>query len=101
MYGYNRYLGPFIKVRWIILELAVVVQMSGVIQLTYVYFILGVLFKVETDAVVLLITVEFTEILVQDFDGFYRVIGKTFVNKEEGRRKLHGAKSCGRKKEIK
>ena len=93
MYGYNRYLGPFIKVRWIINELAVVVQMSGVIQLTYLYFsILGVLFKVETDAVVLLITVEFTEILVQDFDGFYRVLGKTFVNKKEGSGKLHGAK---------
>ena len=68
--------------------------MSGVIQLTSVFYlsIFWLLSKVKADAVGLLVTHQLTEIHVQDVDDFYRVIRQTFVRKEEGSWKLHGAK---------
>ena len=68
--------------------------MSGVIQLTFVFYfsIFWLLFKVEAPAVGLLVTHQLTEIHVQNSDDFYRVIRQTFVRKEEGSWKLQGAK---------
>ena len=84
----------------------VVLQMSGVIQLTSViYFsIFEVLFKVNADAVWLLVTHQFTEIHVLDIYDFYGVIHQAFVSKEEGSWEFHGTiflcKSRKRKKTI-
>ena len=90
------HLCSFIEVRWIIFELAVVLQMSGVIQLTSVFYfsVFWLLFKVIAHAVGLPVTHQLTEIHVQDANDFYRVIRQTFVRKEEGSWKLQGARFC-------
>ena len=68
--------------------------MSGVIQLASVFYfsIFWILSKVKAEAIGLLVTHQFTKIHVLDVDGFYRVIHQSFVHKEEGSWKLHGAK---------
>ena len=83
-----------VEIRCIILELAVVLRMSGVIQLTSVFYvsIFWLFSKVKTNAIWLLVTHQLTEIHVQDADDFYRVIQQSFVRKEEGGWKLYGAK---------
>ena len=88
-----------VEVGYIILKLAVVLQMSGVIQLTSAFYfsIFWILSKVKADAVGLLVTHQLTEIHVLDVDGFYCVIHQSFVRKEGGSWKLHGAKFSWKK----
>ena len=54
-----------------------------------------IFFKVETDAVVLLVTKQLTDIDVQYLQGFYGVLHETLVSKEVVRRELHGARFLG------
>ena len=77
------HLCTLVEVGCIILELAVVLQMSGVAQLTTVFYfsIFWILFKVKAQAIGLLVTHQLTEIHVQDVDDFYRVIQQSFVRK--------------------
>ena len=77
------HLGATIVVKLVVLQMPVMLQVSGVIQLTFMcstrrLFVLNI----NTDAVCILVATVFTLVQVCDIHGIYRMVQQTFERKE-------------------
>ena len=77
------YFGATIVVKLIVLQIPVMLQVSGVIQLTFVSSTVMIfVLNIKTDTVCIQVATVFTLVQVVDRASFYHVFLQTFLSKE-------------------
>jgi hypothetical protein len=74
--------GATIVVKLVVLQMPVVLHVSGVIQLTFMCSVRIFIPNIKTDTVCIPVATVFTLVQVFDSQGFYLMVQQTFISKE-------------------
>ena len=76
------YIGPTIVVKTVVLQIPLMVQVSGVIQLTFMCSVRIFVLNIKADAVCIQVATAFTLVQVLDNHGFYQMVYEMFLSIE-------------------